>query len=402
MLSRTRTKLFWIGILYFGEGFPFGLLVDFYPVYFRLHGVSLTQIGLLSIIGLTWTLKWIWAPLVDLWGAKKHWIISCQTLIALGTLLSLFIDPSHVGLWVWTLLLMMACVSATQDIAIDAYSIQLLEQKELGPGNGIRVTTYRIALIAAGGLFLAAGGVLGWPSTIAGAALLMAGSSFLLLWKLPRIVQPVHQTSDSLYQRAWAPFSELFGRPGFVPVAFFILLFKLGDMSLGPMIRPFWVDQDFSPVQIGIVPGTIGVVSTIVGALIGGIFTEKWGLYRAMWIFGVVQACSNLVYVLAAASSPSPLLMYTASIVESLCGGLGTAPFLAFLMSICNKTFAASQYAILSALFGLTRVVAGSFSGIVTESVGYTIYFSLTFFLAFPAFLLLPFVKRWVAETDVK
>ncbi|NKB82572.1 MAG: arabinose ABC transporter permease [Nitrospirales bacterium] len=296
----------------------------------------------------------------------------------------------------------MACASATQDIAIDAYSIQLLDRKELGPGNGIRVTTYRIALIAAGGVFLAVGGVLGWSSTIAGAALLMAGSSLFLSLKLPQIVQPVHQTSDSLSRRVWASFAELFGSAGFVPVALFIVLFKLGDMALGPMIRPFWVDQEFSPVQIGIVPGTIGVVSTIVGALLGGMLTEKWGLYQAMWILGVAQAGSNLVYVLAAASSPSALLMYTASVVESLCGGLGTAPFLAFLMSICNKTFAASQYAILSALFGLTRVVAGSFSGIVTESIGYMAYFSLTVVLAFPAFLLLPFVKHWVAEHETK
>ena len=180
----------------------------------------------------------------------------------------------------------------------------------------------------------------------------------------------------------------------------FVLIFKLGDMALGPMVRPFWVDRHFTPIQIGAVPGTIGVVSTITGALLGGKLTQSWGLFRALWILGVAQAASNLMYAVAAALPPSNVLMYSASIVESFCGGLGTAPFLAFMMSICDKSQAATQYALLSALFGLTRSVSGPISGWMTERFGYATYFTATFFLAWPAFALLPWVRRWIINTE--
>ena len=180
----------------------------------------------------------------------------------------------------------------------------------------------------------------------------------------------------------------------------FILTFKLGDMALGPMVRPFWVDREFTPFQIGLIPGTIGVVSTILGALLGGRLTQKWGLFRALWLLGIAQAGSNLFYAGIAALPRSELLMYSASCVESFCGGLGTAPFLAFLMSICNKHQAATQYALLSALFGLGRSLSGAFSGVLTQSVGYASYFTGTFFLAWPAFLLLPWVRTWIVQAE--
>jgi PAT family beta-lactamase induction signal transducer AmpG len=164
------------------------------------------------------------------------------------------------------------------------------------------------------------------------------------------------------------------------------------------MIKPFWVDRQFTPVQIGLVPGTLGVVATIGGALIGGTLTSRWGIFRALWVLGIFQAVSNLVYAAAAALPPNTALMYVASVVESFCGGLGTAPFLAFLMSICSKAHAATQYALLSALFGLTRALSGAFSGMATEGMGYAAYFTATFFLAWPAFLLLPWVKDWAGD----
>jgi PAT family beta-lactamase induction signal transducer AmpG len=169
-------------------------------------------------------------------------------------------------------------------------------------------------------------------------------------------------------------------------------------MALGPMVRPFWVDRHFTPLQIGAVPGTVGVVCTIAGALLGGRLTKTWGLFKALWILGIAQAASNLTYAAAAALPPSSTFMYGASVVESFCGGLGTAPFLAFLMSICDKTQAATQYALLSAVFGLTRSLSGAVSGVVTQNVGYTTYFTMTFFLAWPAFFLLPWVKKWIRE----
>jgi PAT family beta-lactamase induction signal transducer AmpG len=396
----TRTKLTWVAILYFAEGFPFGLLFDAFPVYFRMHGVSLADIGLISLAGLPWTFKFLWAPLVDIWGKRKHWIVVCQTLLAVDLCLFLFLEPAQASVLLWLLLIALAVFSATQDIAIDAYTIELLDEEEMGPANGVRVSTYRVALIVAGGVFVAIAGLVGWKTAFASAAVLLAISSLLSSQapetSLPRPVRG--GWSATVEQAVLGPLQSFWRRSGVLYVMLFVLTFKLGDMALGPMVRPFWVDRQFSPLQIGAVPGTIGVVCTIAGALLGGQLTKTWGLFRALWMLGIAQAASNLMYAAAAALPPSPVLMYGASIVESFCGGLGTAPFLAFLMSVCDKTQAATQYAVLSALFGLTRSLSGAFSGVVTQSVGYATYFTATFFLAWPAFLLLPWVKNWIRE----
>ena len=401
----TRTKLLWVALLYFAEGFPFGLLFDAFPVYFRIHGMSLTEIGLLSVVGLPWTLKFLWAPLVDVVGSRRSWIVTCQGLLALDLGLLLFLDPTATGSLAWGGLIALALLAATQDIAIDAYTIELLDQEEMGPANGLRVSTYRIALIIAGGVFVGAAGLVGWQVAFLTAAVLLAILA-LISSRLPRITQgpqrvPVTQSwSTTLAHGFLNPLKSFWRRPGVIAVLLFVLLFKLGDMALGPMVRPFWVDRDFTPLQIGIIPGTVGVVSTILGALLGGRLTKQWGLFRALWVLGVAQAGSNLFYAVTAALPRSDLLMYGASIVESFCGGLGTAPFLAFLMSICNKRQAATQYALLSALFGLGRSLSGGFSGVLTQSVGYATYFTLTFFLAWPAFVLLPWVRVWIVQAE--
>jgi len=390
----TRTKLCWVAILYFAEGFPFGLVFDAFPVYFRFHHVSLASIGLLSLAGLPWTLKFLWAPAVDLIGSRRSWIVGCQVFLTVTLLLVLGLDPSGEGLVLW-LIMGLAVLSATQDIAIDAYTIELLDESEMGPANGLRVTTYRIALIAAGGLFVALAGWLGWKGAFTVAAGVLA--VYALVSTRAPVMKPRLSPEDAtgLVQRIWAPLASLVRRPGFVPVMVFILLFKLGDMALGPMVRPFWVDRNFTPLQIGVIPGGLGVVFTVVGALLGGTLTRRWGIFHALWILGLAQAGSNLTYATAAALPPSTELMYGASAVESFCGGLGTAPYLAFLMSICDKQYAATQYALLSALFGLTRSLSGAVSGFAAERFGYAAYFLATFFLAFPAYALLPWVKGW-------
>jgi PAT family beta-lactamase induction signal transducer AmpG len=391
-------KLTWVAVLYFAEGFPFGILNDALPVYFRMHGVRLADIGLLSVIGLPWTLKFLWAPAVDVWGQRTSWIVGCQLLLAGGLLGILTLEPSRMAPLAWALLVLLAVLSATQDIAVDAYTIELVDREELGPANGVRVTAYRVALIASGGLFVALAGLLGWPPAFGAAAAVMALFGIVTL-RAPRpSASGAASRTAGVRQAVWVPLEQFLGVPGFVIVACFILTFKLGDMALGPMVRPFWVDRQFTPVQIGAIPGTLGVVSTICGALLGGALTKRWGIFRALWILGIAQAGSNLMYAAAAFLPPSAPLMYASSVVESFCGGLGTAPFLALLMQLCDKAHAATQYALLSALFGLTRVVAGGLSGWATEGLGYTTYFTLTFFLAWPALFLIPRVEQWATR----
>lgn len=396
----TRAKFFWIAVLYFAEGFPYALVHNVFSVYFRSHGISLTEIGLMSLATLPWSLKFLWAPAVDIWGLRRHWFAFCQMCLAVTLGIFFWLSPTSMNSRVWILLVMVAVFSATQDIAIDAYSIGLANQDEMGPVNGVRVSAYRVALFCAGGGLIWLAGRVSWSAAFATASVLLAACA-LLSMRAPeaRREQPAEESWSQVLNRTVVGALQTFWRkPGVVHVIAFIILFKLGDVALGPMVRPFWVDQKFTLEQIGAVLTPVGLVSTVAGALLGGRLTKQWGLFRALWILGIAQAASNLAYAGAAMMPAAPFLLYTASFVESFCGGLGTAPFLAFLMSICDKQQAAMQYAVLSALFSLTGPLFGSFSGHLTESFGYVTYFTATFFLAWPAFLLLPWVKLWIRE----
>jgi PAT family beta-lactamase induction signal transducer AmpG len=187
-------------------------------------------------------------------------------------------------------------------------------------------------------------------------------------------------------------------RPGAVAVLLFIVLYKLGDVSMGPMVKPFWLDSGLTIDDIALVSTTAGVGLTIAGALVGGVFTSRVGIFRGLWMLGLLQAVSNLGYAGAAAVGGGRVAIYTASMIESFTGGLGTAAFLAFLMHVCERDQAATQYALLSALFGLTRSLSAPLTGVAAAHFGYAMYFALTFLLALPAYALLPWIRPWVHD----
>jgi PAT family beta-lactamase induction signal transducer AmpG len=409
-----RRKLAWIALLYFAEGLPFGIVKEVVPVYFKVSGVSLTEIGLASLLGLPWTLKVIWSPLVDRFGERRVWVTGCLVVLALFTALVPLFEPGAPTFGLWTVLLAVTVASATQDVAIDAYTIGLVDRGEEGDANGVRVSAYRVALIASGGGLVFFAPVIGWPAVFAVAAALFAGLA-VSTWGAPRIVVAVEE------RRRWlAPMRRWLLRPGAWAVFLFVLGYKLGDAALGPMIKPFWIDRGLTVGEIGVVSTSFGVLATIAGALVGGRFTSRWGILRALFVLGLVQALSNLGYAgvawldlpvrqgvvasfadaLRAVGEPGRSLVYAASMVESFAGGLGSAAFLAFLMHICEKEHAAVQYAALSAVFALSRDVAGAISGWATTRLGYAPYFALTFLLAFPALALLPIVRTWIHDSD--
>jgi PAT family beta-lactamase induction signal transducer AmpG len=183
-----------------------------------------------------------------------------------------------------------------------------------------------------------------------------------------------------------------------VAVFLFILTYKVGDASMGPMVKPFWLDRGLSVAEIGLISTTFGVVATIAGAILGGAWIARIGIFRGLWLLGLLQAFSNLGYATVAQLDLPRGYLYAASMVESFTGGLGTAAFLSFLMNICDKEHAAVQYALLSALFGFSRSISGAFSGWGAERLGYASYFFITFLLAFPAYGFLPWVRRWIRE----
>ncbi|HSQ00912.1 MAG TPA: MFS transporter [Candidatus Dormibacteraeota bacterium] len=408
-----RRKLGWVAVLYFAESLPFGVVREVMPVYLRYSGVDLAAIGLYSLMGLPWTFKVVWSPLIDRYGDRRTWMAVCLAVIAIATAALGSIPPTAAVL-VGVVMLLIAFASATQDIAIDAYTIGLVEPGEEGSANGVRVTAGRIALIASGGGLVLLSTWLGWPAAFGVAAGSLALLALLVPWA-PRVAVSAES------RRHWlAPLRDWVARPGATAVFAFVLLYKLGDAAMGPMIKPFWLDSGLSVGEVGVVSSTVGMFATIAGAIAGGRFTDRFGIWRALLVLGLAQALSNFGYataawlapphpatsvqtmadILGAIREPARALIYTASMIESFTSGLGTAAFLSFLMNICDKEHAAVQYAGLSALFGLSRDAAGAVSGWAVQTVGYAAWFTLTVGLAVPALLLLPRIRPWIRESS--
>jgi MFS transporter, PAT family, beta-lactamase induction signal transducer AmpG len=383
-----RVRLSWIAAIAFASGFPFGLVNEAVPIYLRTHGASLVDIGHLAKLSLPWSLKWLWAPLVDRHGSRRHWIASCLAGLAGLTLLFGTLDVGALGTQFWVTLVVIVILSATQDVAIDAYTIQSTTTRELGVANSVRITLYRVAMLMAGGLLVWLAGRIGWFESFSAGAILLGALAVCALL-LPPVDQIVGHATN-----LWEPLRALFGRRGIATVIVFALIFKLDIAALEPMMRPFWVDRGLTLEEIGAVVTSGRLVATVLGAAAGGVFTTRYGIFRGLWVLGLVQALSGLVYWGSAAAVSAKSVVVGAAYFESFAAGLGTSAYLAFLMSVCEKRYAATQFAVLSALLALTRWIAGDFSGGLAERVGYANYFLVTFLIGLPAFALIPQLRR--------
>ncbi|MCO5124429.1 MAG: MFS transporter [Rhizobacter sp.] len=491
-LPAYKRKMFWVALLYFSEGLPLGVFYDIFPVYFRQQGVNLADIGLLSLLGLAWTVKFLWAPIIDWARRHRRWIAVAN--LGMGGVMAYFAlhaggGPATPGAWLWIAIGAFTFLSATNDIATDGYTIELLDKREYGLANGIRIGFYRVGMLFAG-VVLMLSGWYGWawayalgagvfafnativlmapreplrtgstgtvkrelallrdqPLWIGALALVIAGLLWPVLGPLGRAQgwQAVVAASGTWWFKGALPVGlmlagallmvraargpraalmregpvfgawvELLARPGMIAILLFILLFKLGDAAMGFMVKPFWVDSGFTNQQIGLVSVNLGLGLSIAGGLLGGWYVDKVGIFRGLWVLGLWQALSNLGYAGAAHVVPlatqggeialaHQLTVYAASGLESFTGGLGTGAFLAFLMAITSRERATTEYAILSSIFAFSRAVAGWAGGIGAQEMGYAAYFFLTFWLSFPAYLLLPQVRRMLAASDSK
>ena len=388
-------RMRWVAILYFAQGFPFGIFREVWGVFFRQRGVSLTEIGMMELLGLPWVAKPLWAPLVDRYGDRRKWIAGCLVVLAVCLVLhTTFPVSASPGVYVWAVLFAFTMASATQDIAIDAHTIGFLPRGEEGAANGIRVSAYRAATLVAGGFLLSAAGFLGW------APAWMAGAGILLLLAAVALRAPAADLVASERKLFLSPFVRWLAKPGSIPTLAFVLLYKLGDQAISPMIRPFWVDSGRTIQEIAWVSNTFGIGATIVGALIGGFWTMRLGLIRGLVVMGILQASSNLGYAVVGLTAAGKLSLYGASVWESFTQGLGTAAFLSLLMRLCDKEHAGVQYALLSALFSLARHVAGAASGWAADRLGFGTFALYTVVLSVPAFLLLPWVKRRIEAVE--
>jgi len=451
----ARHPMFWVACLYIVEGLPLGVFFELLPVFMRQEGASLPAIGSLSLLGLAWPLKFLWAPLVDRYRFHQRWMVLVQMGMALSVLMLLY--SHNMSPWMWWWIGVFVVLAATNDVVIDGYTIEMLHGQRLGIANGLRISFYRVGLLLAGALLMVRDS-LGWQ-VVWGLTALMLFLFALVCARVPRLPNPsegkdaqatlnwptlaaaalltlclVDQKAEFitvpvmfwllmlaiaalLLLRKYAGSTPVKGenqedrswlmRPVMIPVLLFILFYKLPDSAMGMMVKPFWLDVGMSATAIGAVSVNLGLALSIAGGLTGGWLTEKLGIFRALWLLGLTQAMSNLGYAGVAwwfaATEPeqmSRLALYGASAVESFTGGLSTAAFLAFMMAIVKIRGAASQYALLSSFFLLSRSLAGWASGYGAEAWGYAPYFLLTAGLMLPAYGLLPWVRKMLESQN--
>jgi len=376
-----------VAALSFASGLPYFFFNETVPVWLAASGMSLAGIGLASGASLPWALKFLWAPLVDRLGSRRMWIRVCLGLLAVTTAVLAGADPIRHAGQLAALLLLYVTLSATQDIAVDAYTIETTHGRELGVANSVRIGAYRSASFVSSALLVWVAARHGWHAAF------LAGAGLLGALAFATLVLPSPRRESARPATLAEPIQSLLQRPGIWAVVLFALLFKLDISAMDPMTKPFWVASGFSLDQIAALT-TGRLLATLGGAAIGGVIATRVGIFNGLWSLGLVQLLSSLGYSAAAAASADKGLITAAALFENFAQGLGTAAFLAFLMSVCERRYAATQFALLSAVYALSRWAAGLLSGVLAERLGFATYFFVTFLMGLPAYLLLPRVRN--------
>ena len=397
---RVVTVLF----LGFSSGLPLALSGSTLQAWLTVEDVDIKTIGLFSLVGLPYTLKFLWSPLMDrfvvpIFGRRRGWIVLSQ-LALIGLILGMSVTSPQNGLWFLALLAFcLTFVSASQDVAIDAYRTEVLRERERGMGAAVSVTGYRVAMLVSGALALILSEYLGWRATYMLMALIMS-IGVVAVWLGPEPEDPGTPPA-SMKDAVEGPFKEFFSRTGVWSLLALIVLYKLGDAFAGSLTTTFLIrGVNFSVGEVGAINKGMGLASTIIGALFGGVLMARLRLFKALLIFGILQAVSNLSFmVLALVGKSYPLMIFTIAF-ENLAGGMGTAAFVAFLMILCNHSYTATQFALFSALASLGRVFVGPLSGVLVDGMGWTVFFFTTFLFALPGLVLLWVMREVVKGTE--
>ncbi|MFQ5673654.1 MAG: MFS transporter [Nitrospinales bacterium] len=387
-------------LLGFSSGLPLALTGGTLQAWMTVAGVDLRTIGIFTLVGLPYTLKFLWAPLMDryvpaLLGRRRGWLLITQAVLTVLIVAMGLSSPDRAPWALAALALGVAFSSASQDIVFDAYRTDVLRERERGLGAAVSVTGYRIAMLVSGALALILSQFMSWRLTY----LLMAG--FMLVGILGTLLGPEPeepaQPPRSLDEAVRGPLKDFFSRSGAWAMLALIVLYKLGDAFAGSLTTAFLIrGAGFSVGEVGAINKGMGLAATIIGALAGGTLMANLGLYRSLMLYGILQALSNLSFMVLAWWGKSYGMMIFAVAFENLSGGMGTAAFVAFLMALCNHRFTATQFALLSALASLGRVFVGPPSGFLVEEVGWAAFFFITFLGALPGLGLLWAVRNRV------
>ncbi|MAA86362.1 MAG: AmpG family muropeptide MFS transporter [Haliea sp.] len=383
------------------SGMPLYVLLQLVPAWLRDQGVSLAEIGLFALVGIPYVWKFLWAPLMDRWippllGRRRGWMFLCQlALIASIGVLGAFNPQQSTWVIAW-LAFGVAFFSASQDVALDAFRREILPDRELGLGNAIHVQAYRISSLIPGSLSLILADILPWSTVFwITAAFMLVALCMSLLVDEPDSELP---TGTGLREAVVAPFSEYLQRRGWAGVCLvigFMVLYKIGDNMATALATPFYIDMGFTMTEIGVVAKNAALWPAIVGGLLGGVAMLRLGINRSLWVFGVVQLLSILGFAVLAGSGPLLWLLAVVIAFEYLGVGMGTAAFTAFIARETSRMYAATQFALFTAIAALPRTFANASTGVIVEAVGWQPFFLLCTLLAVPGMLLLLWVAPW-------
>jgi MFS transporter, PAT family, beta-lactamase induction signal transducer AmpG len=394
-------KMLTLALLGFASGLPLYLTSRTLQAWMRAEQVDLATIGVFSLVALPYSLKWIWAPVLDRYvppflGRRRGWLIIIQLALAAAIAAMAFADPRTGLRQVAVLALVIAFFSASQDIVIDAYRTDVLAEREMGAGTAVWVIGYRVALLATGALAFVLADRMAWPMVYLVLASLMAvGILGTLYAREPAVSGPTPRTFAEAVVLPFKEFLERVGARRLALALFFIVLYKLPDYLAGSVATPFLIDLRFTLTEIGAIQGGLGILATIVGVVIGGALVARVGINRALWVAGVLQAASNAAYYGLAQIGKNHAFLVGTIVVENVCTGVVTAAFVAFMMSLCNVRFSATQYALLSSLMGVSRDVLVAPAGGIAAALGWPAFFLLTVAAAIPGMLLLPALVPW-------
>lgn len=391
-------------LLGFSSGLPLSLTGSTLQAWLTVSQVDIVTIAWFSWIGLPYALKFLWSPLMDrfvppLLDRRRGWVLLTQVALVLGIFAMGMTSPSD-SLWVLgCAALWVAFFSASQDVVIDAYRTDVLRATERGMGAAVGVLGYRMAMLASGALALMLVDEIGWRTTYFVMALLM-GVGMVTAWRAPAPEMPASMPR-TIGEAVIKPFADLFSRKGALALLALVMLYKFGDALAGTLTTAFLIrGVGFTPFDVGAVNKGMGLASLLIGALVGGVLLSRMSLVRALLIFGVLQAVSNLSFAwLAWAGKSYPLLIFTVGF-ENFASGMGTAAFVAFAMALCNHSFSATQYALLSALASLGRILFGPMAGGMVLSLGWGGFFVLTFVAALPGLALVWLMRANITEVE--
>ncbi|MDY0391627.1 AmpG family muropeptide MFS transporter [Desulfobulbus oligotrophicus] len=381
----------------FSCGMPLLLTSTVLQAWMTEQGVNLSVIGVFSLVGLPYTLKFVWAPIFDRYippflGRRRGWLLIVQLILILTVASLGLTDPGQTPWLVALAACFVTFFSASQDIVVDAYRREDLKDNQLGLGSSLYVNGYRIGMLlsGSGGLILADHFTFDQVYLLMAASLLVGVVTTLLCKEPPLTVA----TPRTLREAVVEPFVEYFSRDRAITLLLFILLYKIGDQMASTLTTPFYLALGFSKTQIGVVAKLFGFWSTVIGGLLGGIVMLRIGIIRSLWVFGILQTLGILSFSILALVGYSVSGLIIAIVLEQLTSGMGTCAYVAYMASLTNKRFTAAQYALLSSCMGVPRVIIAAPAGWIAEMVNWPLFFLGCTLAAIPGLLLLPLVAR--------